>query len=81
MCRIIIENFLQLVLQNKFFKAVAQAIPTYTMNYFRIPKSWCDEVNSLIAQYWWGQTSDKRKMHWLKWDKLCTAKEEGGLGF
>uniref|UniRef100_A0A2N9IM41 Reverse transcriptase domain-containing protein n=1 Tax=Fagus sylvatica TaxID=28930 RepID=A0A2N9IM41_FAGSY len=59
----------------------AGAIPTYTMNCFRLPKSWCDEVNSLIAQYWWGQSTDKRKIHWLKWDKLCTAKEDGGIGF
>jgi hypothetical protein len=75
------EKFLSKARREILIKAVAQAIPTYTMNCFRLPKSWCDEVNSLIAQYWWGQTSDQRKIHWLKWDKLCTAKEDGGLGF
>jgi hypothetical protein len=75
------EKFLSKAGREILIKAVAQAIPTYTMNCFRLPKTWCDEVNSLIAQYWWGQNTDKRKIHWLKWDKLCTAKEDGGIGF
>jgi hypothetical protein len=75
------EKFLSKAGREILIKAVAQAIPTYTMNCFRLPKTWCDEVNSLIAQYWWGQNTDKRKIHWLKWDKLCTAKEDGGMGF
>jgi hypothetical protein len=75
------EKFLSKAGREILIKAVAQAIPTYTMNCFRLPKTWCDEVNSLIAQYWWRQNTDKRKIHWLKWDKLCTAKEDGGLGF
>jgi hypothetical protein len=75
------EKFLSKAGREILIKAVAQAIPTYTMNCFRLPKTWCDEVNSLIAKYWWGQNTDKRKIHWLKWDKLCTAKEDGGMGF
>jgi hypothetical protein len=45
------EKFLSKAGREILIKAVAQAIPTYTMNCFRLPKSWCDEVNSLIAQY------------------------------
>uniref|UniRef100_A0A2N9J884 Reverse transcriptase domain-containing protein n=1 Tax=Fagus sylvatica TaxID=28930 RepID=A0A2N9J884_FAGSY len=62
-------------------KAVAQAIPTYAMNCFKLPKTWCEEINSLIARYWWGQKNEERKLHWIRWDKLCTAKPDGGLGF
>ena len=75
------EKFLSKVGREILIKAVAQAIPTYTLNCFRLPKTWCDELNSLIAQYWWGQSIDKRKIHWLKRDKLCTAKEDGRIGF
>ena len=75
------ERFLSKAGREILIKAVAQAIPTYAMNCFRLPKSWCDEVNGLIARYWWGQQKNECKLHWIKWEKLCTAKVDGGLGF
>ena len=62
-------------------KAVVQAIPTYTMNCFKLPVKLCQDIEGLIRRFWWGQKSDQRKIHWLKWDKLCQPKGRGGLGF
>ncbi|XP_057250760.1 uncharacterized protein LOC130591453 [Beta vulgaris subsp. vulgaris] len=62
-------------------KAVAQSLPTYAMSVFKFPSSFCDEIRSLIAQFWWGQKNGERKIHWVAWKKLCKSKGEGGLGF
>ena len=62
-------------------KTVAQAIPTYSMSLFKLPKSICDNINSLVARYWWGQNREERKIHWINWGKLCTPKKKGGMGF
>uniref|UniRef100_A0A2N9F0V7 non-specific serine/threonine protein kinase n=1 Tax=Fagus sylvatica TaxID=28930 RepID=A0A2N9F0V7_FAGSY len=62
-------------------KAVAQAIPSYTMSCFKLPKSWCDDLQRMVARFWWGQQSSERKLHWVNWTSLCRAKKEGGLGF
>ena len=62
-------------------KTVAQAIPTYLMSIFKIPKAICDGMNSVLAKYWWGQTRNERKIHWINWGKLCTPKNRGGVGF
>ncbi len=62
-------------------KAVAQAIPSYTMSCFKLPKSWCDDLQRMVARFWWGQQGSERKLHWVKWESLCWAKKEGGLGF
>ena len=62
-------------------KSVIQVIPTYTMNCFKLPKGLIKELEILICKFWWGYSGDSRKVHWVKWDKLCEAKEVGGLGF
>lgn len=33
-------------------KAVAQATPTYTMSWFKIPDSLCNELNSMLSNFW-----------------------------
>ena len=35
----------------------------------------------MVAGYWWGDTSIKRKIHWKKWEDVCCSKMDGGLGF
>ena len=75
------EKFLSKAGREVLIKAIAQSIPTYAMNCFRLPKTWCDEISSLISSYWWGQQKDERKVHWVKWESLCVPKIDGGLGF
>uniref|UniRef100_A0A2N9IBI9 Reverse transcriptase domain-containing protein n=1 Tax=Fagus sylvatica TaxID=28930 RepID=A0A2N9IBI9_FAGSY len=62
-------------------KTIAQAIPTYTMSCFKLPKTWCADINSLISNYWWGQRREENKIHWINWGRLCSLKEDGGVGF
>ncbi|KAL1293347.1 hypothetical protein AAHE18_19G066400 [Arachis hypogaea] len=64
------ERYLSRVGKETLIKAVAQSIPTYIMGYFQLPKSLCQHIDK-----------GERKIHWIKWDKLCTSKMEGGLGF
>ena len=62
-------------------KTVAQAIPIYSMSLFKIPKTICDGINSTLSKYWWGQTQNVKKIHWINLDKLCGSKKKGGMGF
>ena len=62
-------------------KAVANVIPIYTMQCFRVPKKVCEEVNAAMARFWWGQKEDEKKIHWVKWLTLTKRKEKGGMGF
>jgi hypothetical protein len=35
--------------------AVIQAIPTYYMSIFLLPKKLCNDLNGLMQKFWWGQ--------------------------
>ncbi|KAL5568229.1 hypothetical protein UlMin_024804 [Ulmus minor] len=39
------------------------------------------ELHRLCAQFWWGGEPGKRRMHWCNWEKLCSHKADGGMGF
>ncbi|KAL0404334.1 UNVERIFIED_CONTAM: hypothetical protein Sradi_2074200 [Sesamum radiatum] len=61
-------------------QAVVQAIPSYDMSCFRLPKTLLQEFQALAANFFW-HNGEKRKIHWLSWDRLCSSKLDGGLGF
>lgn len=46
------EKFISKVGRETLIKAVAQAIPTYSMSIFKIPKALCDTINSTLVKYW-----------------------------
>ena len=46
-------------------KAVAQAIPTYTMSVFKLPDTLCDKMTCMVHSFWWGQQNERNKMAWL----------------
>jgi ribonuclease HI len=62
-------------------KAIAQAIPTYAMSCFDLTKTFCDEVSAIICRFWWDQQEGKNKCHWVSWECLTRAKQDGGLRF
>jgi hypothetical protein len=62
-------------------KAVAQAIPTYSMSCFRLPRGLCQHINGILRNFWWGSKEGKRKTCWVAWDDMIKPKFLGGLGF
>lgn len=62
-------------------KVVAQAVPLYVMNCYMLPLGLCDDLHQLCAQFFWGSTEEKKKIHWQSWDRMCLSKKEGGMGF
>jgi hypothetical protein len=48
------ENFLSQGGKEVLLKVVVQAIPTYTITVFQLPKTLCRDINSLMSKFWWG---------------------------
>ena len=62
-------------------KTVAQAIPTYAMSIFKLPKDICHCIQAVINKFWWNHGGDFKKIHWISSARLCRRKEDRGLGF
>ena len=75
------EKMLSKAGKEVLIKAVAQAIPTYTMSCFRLPDAFCEELTSMTRNFWWGQQKEEKRIAWLSWEKLFVPKSWGGMGF
>jgi hypothetical protein len=62
-------------------KAVIQAIPSYCMGIFLLPKTLCMEINSLMSRFWWGHKEKDKRIAWLSWKNMRISKKDGGMGF
>lgn len=55
-------------------KAVAMALPVYAMSCFRLTKHQCQKIMSAMSSFWWQACDDKKKIHWVAWEKMCQSK-------
>lgn len=76
------EGEITFLSQREFLlRVVVQAIPTYEMSYFKLSMGLCHNIEKLIRKFWWGESGDRKKIHWKNWGTLCKHKSDGGLGF
>ncbi|GAA0139923.1 hypothetical protein LIER_01376 [Lithospermum erythrorhizon] len=62
-------------------KSVTSAIPNFVMNCFQLPMGIIDELNRIMAKFFWTTGDGDKGVHWKAWDKMCDEKLNGGLGF
>lgn len=74
-------RFLSTAGKEILLKAVAFAMPVFSMNVFELPMQVGFELDSMISGYWWGSTENQRKLAWVSWKKMTFSKQDGGMGF
>ncbi|XP_042972810.1 uncharacterized protein LOC122304618 [Carya illinoinensis] len=75
------NKFLSQAGKEILLKAVIQALPTYCMRVFKLPKSLLNEVNKIMHHFWWGHLQNEKRVHWVSWGQMGRSKAAGGLGF
>jgi hypothetical protein len=60
--------------------SVLSSIPYYHMQYAKLPKTLCNEMEKIQRGFLWGDTDQSRKPHLISWKVCCLPKEDGGLG-
>lgn len=63
-------------------KNVGQAIPSYAMSCFLLPKTLFQEVERVLNRYWWKSGGNQsRGITWLSWRAMSMSKSQCGMGF
>ncbi|CAN6844165.1 unnamed protein product [Brassica oleracea] len=61
-------------------KAVATAIPAYSMSCFLLPKRVLNQMTKAMRKFWWSSAKDKQGIPWIAWSTIADSKSLGGLG-
>ncbi|XP_071683223.1 uncharacterized protein [Lolium perenne] len=76
-----LEQLLASAGKEVLIKAVAMAIPIFSMSCFKLPRGLCEAINAMLRSFWWGNKDGKRKTCWVSWETMCSPKFSGGMGF
>jgi hypothetical protein len=75
------QRFLSQARKEILLKAVVQAIPTYCMSVFQLPKTLCKKMESMMNKFLWQRKESLGGLNWMSWSRLGFSKKTGGLGF
>ncbi|KAJ9562374.1 hypothetical protein OSB04_007534, partial [Centaurea solstitialis] len=66
--------------RNCLCKSVLGALGTYWFSLYKAPKKVLQQLESMRRRFFWGATTDTKKICWMAWDKVIRDKKCGGLG-
>ena len=61
-------------------QSCSATIPNYNMQTQWVPQSIFDQIDKLNRNFLWGDRDEKKKIHLINQNKVCTLKSNGGLG-
>lgn len=61
-------------------KHVLSSMPIHLLAGIPAPKGVLDQLEKMLANFWWGGDEDKRKLHWISFYTMCLPIQEGALG-
>lgn len=57
-------------------QSTLNAIPYYTMQYTKLPRSTCDDIDRRNKSFLWGELEGEKKVHLVSWESVNKSKCE-----
>ncbi|KAJ0544992.1 putative RNA-directed DNA polymerase transcription factor SBP family [Helianthus annuus] len=61
-------------------KAVLGSLPSYYLSFFKAPKTIVKKLEGIRRDFVWGRSNRKKKIRWVRWERLLRHKKLGGVG-
>ncbi|GAU10944.1 hypothetical protein TSUD_112380 [Trifolium subterraneum] len=61
-------------------KYVLSSVPIYFLSFFKAPSGIISTLESIFCHFFWGGSGANNKISWVKWESICSPRENGGLG-
>jgi ribonuclease HI len=75
------EKYMSSAAKETLIKSILQSLPTYAMSVFKFPAGLLEDLTKMVRDFWWGDEENRKKLHWMSWDRLARPKYQGGVGF
>lgn len=59
------KKFLSDVGKEVILKSIVQAMPVYSISWFKIPNGVCREMTKMTARFWWSKGEKDNGIHWI----------------
>ena len=60
-------------------KSALASLSVYFLSLFQILVSIKEEIDKIQMRFLWGDTSSTKKIHWVKWNSMCSYLKYRGL--
>lgn len=57
--------------------SVLNSMPLYTISFYKAPCKVINQINDIQSRFLWGGSEIKNKVHWVSWENVCVAKQNG----
>lgn len=74
------QKLLSVAGREVLIKSVLESLPQYVMMCWKLPRSLCKRLSSIINRFWWSDDGSRR-IHWMGSSVLTKTKQEGGDEF
>ncbi|GLT67726.1 hypothetical protein SLA2020_400130 [Shorea laevis] len=61
--------------------SVSSTMANHVMQIVKLPSSTCSDIDRANREFLWGGADGNRKIPLVRWERVCTPKSFGGLGF
>lgn len=60
--------------------AVLNNISIYMLSFYKAPMKIMKEITKIQSIFIWNSSDQRKSINWVNWKKMCSSKENGGLG-